>query len=78
VRNLTESKKIIRFELNQSLFEALQESIREESKQEPVRIPFKKEEMDQIDKARLIKKWKKTEGYYYLNPHKFRFSLKDL
>jgi hypothetical protein len=30
------------------------------------------------DKERERKRWKKSPGYYYLHPEKFRFSLKDL
>jgi len=32
----------------------------------------------QLDKTQLLKKWKKSEGNYYLNPKKFEFSLKNL
>jgi len=41
-------------------------------------IPFIKKESDEIEKKRRIKRWKKTEGYYYLHPEKFLFSFKDL
>jgi len=75
---LTESKNIINYELEQSLFEALKENFKEETKQEPVQIHFTKKESEQIDKQRLLKKWKQSEGFYYLNPDKFKFSLKDL
>ena len=77
-RNLTESKKIIIFELEQTLSQALKGNIKEETKQEPIQIPFIKKESNEIDKKRMIKRWKMTEGYFYLNPEKFRFSLKDL
>ncbi|NVM18162.1 MAG: hypothetical protein HWN80_10630 [Candidatus Lokiarchaeota archaeon] len=75
---MTESKKIIYYELEQSLSEALKEKFIEEAKIEPVKIPFTEEEPGQIDKERILKRWKKSEGYYYLNPNKFLFSLKDL
>jgi len=75
---LTESKNIINFELEQSLFEALKENLREDIKQKSVQIPFEKEEIDDSDRERIIKRWKESEGYYYLNPGKFLFSLKNL
>ena len=77
-RNLTESKKIIIFELEQTLSQALKESIKEESEPAPNKTPFKIPESREIDKRRLIKKWKQSAGYYNLNPEKFRFSLKNL
>ena len=75
---MTESKKIINYELEQSLSEVLNENFREEAKQEPVQITFIKEESGQIDKQRLLKRWRQSEGFYYLNPDKFKFSLKNL
>jgi hypothetical protein len=77
-RNLTESKKIIVFELEQTLSQALKECIKEESEPGPITTPFKIPESDEIDKKRMIKRWKKSAGYYNLNPDKFRFSLKNL
>jgi len=41
-------------------------------------IPFMLEEEIKESKAQLLKKWKKSEGYYYLHPEKFEFSLKNL
>jgi len=45
---------------------------------EQKQIPFKLKKTYQVENERLLKKWKESEGYYYLNPEKFRFSLKDL
>ena len=45
---------------------------------EQKKIPFTLKETNQVEKARLLKKWKKSEGFYYLNPKKFQFSLRDL
>ena len=64
--------------MEQSLFEALKENLREDIKQEYVQIPFEEEEIDDRDKERILKRWKESEGYYYLNPGKFLFSLKNL
>ena len=75
---MTESKNIINFELDQELFELLRDNFKEEPKPEPLKTPFTEKEIEQIDRARLFKRWKKSEGYYYLNPEKFRFSLKNL
>ncbi|NHJ21490.1 MAG: hypothetical protein EAX91_11135 [Candidatus Lokiarchaeota archaeon] len=75
---MVESKSRVNFELDQSLYEVLKESLRDEVKLEPVKFPFEKEELEQVDKDRSLKRWKKSEGYYYLNPDKFKFGLKDL
>lgn len=75
---MTESKNIINYELEQSLSEALKEQFREEAKIETAKIPFIEEESEEIDKERNLKRWKKSIGYYYLNPDKFKFSLKNL
>ena len=45
---------------------------------EQKRIPFTLEEEIKETKSQLLKKWKKSEGYYYLNPEKFKFGLKNL
>ena len=37
-----------------------------------------KTEIDLIQKQRDEKRWRNSLGYYYLNPEKFRFGLKDL
>jgi len=75
---LTESKNKIYYELDQELFEVLKDKFKEEPITEPFKTPFTEKEMEQIDKERLLKRWKNSEGYYYLNPEKFRFSLKNL
>ncbi len=75
---MTESKEIIIFELEQTLSQALKGDIKEETKQEPIQILFIKKKSDEIDKKRMIKRWKMTEGYFYLHPEKFRFSNRDL
>ena len=77
-RNLTESEKIIIFELEQALYQALKENLIEKSEPETVKNPFLIRESKRIEKERLIKKWKQSEGFYYLNPEKFQFSLRDL
>jgi len=64
--------------LDQTLSQTLKENLREETKQEPVQIDFTKKESGQIDKERLLKRWKQSEGFYHLNPEKFQFSLKNL
>jgi hypothetical protein len=43
-----------------------------------MQITFTVNESGQIDKERLLKKWKQSEGFFYLNPEKFQFSLKNL
>ncbi len=45
---------------------------------EQKQTPFIKKESGRIERKRLLKRWKNSEGYYYLNPEKFRFSLKNL
>lgn len=45
---------------------------------EQKRIPFTLEEEIKESKEKSLKKWKKSEGYYYLHPDKFTFSLRDL
>ncbi|MBY9012065.1 MAG: hypothetical protein KGD70_06800 [Candidatus Lokiarchaeota archaeon] len=75
---MVESKNKINYELDQSLFEVLKDNLSDEVKSERVQFSFKEEESDQVDKERSLKRWKKSEGYYYLNPEKFRFGLKDL
>jgi hypothetical protein len=75
---MVESKNKVNFELDQSLYEVLKDNLRDEVKLEPAKLPFVKEELEQVDKDRLLKRWKKSEGYYYLNPDKFKFGLKNL
>ena len=75
---MTESKNIIIFELEQSISQTLKENLEEKSEPDAIKIPFIKGESKQIEKKRMLKKWKESEGYYYLNPGKFQFSLKNL
>ena len=75
---MTESKNIIIFELEQSLSQTLKENLEEKSEPDTIKIPLIIKESKQIEKKRMLKKWKESEGYYYLNPGKFQFSLKNL
>ena len=75
---MTESEKIIIFELEQTLYQVLKENLKEKSEPETIKNPFKIGESKQIEKERLIKRWKQSEGYFYLHPDKFRFGFKDL
>ena len=75
---MIENKSIIIFELEQPLFKTLEEDIREETKQERIQIKFVKIESNDIEKKRILKRWKQSEGYFYLHPDKFRFGFKDL
>jgi len=75
---LIESKKIIIFELEQTLSQTLKENLKEKSEPDTIKIPFIIRESNEIEKKRLIKRWKQSEGFYYLNPEKFQFSLKNL
>ncbi len=75
---MTESEKIIIFELEQALYQVLKENFKEKSEPETIKNPFIIRESKRIEKERLIKKWKQSEGFYYLNPEKFQFSLRDL
>jgi len=56
----------------------IEQIVLEELPVEQKKIPFTLKETNQVEKARLLKKWKKSEGYYYLNPEKFQFSLRNL
>jgi hypothetical protein len=40
-------------------------------------VPATREELDEIDKERVLKTWRKSLSYYSLNPEdfKFRFSI---
>jgi len=64
--------------LEKPLSETLKDQLKEPSKIDSVIIPFALIESNHIEKARLLKKWKKSEGYFYLNPKKFEFCLKNL
>lgn len=59
-----------------SVFEI--EIVLEDLPVEQKKIPFTLNERNHENKAQLLKKWKKSEGYYYLHPEKFEFSLKNL
>jgi len=56
----------------------IEQIVLEELPVEQKKIPSTLKETNQVEKARLLKKWKKSEGFYYLNPKKFQFSLRDL
>ena len=75
---MIENRSIIIFELEKPLSEALSDQLKEPSKIDSVINPFALIESNHVEKARLLKKWKKSEGYYYLNPEKFQFSLRNL
>ncbi|MFX0076429.1 MAG: hypothetical protein ACFE96_13390 [Candidatus Hermodarchaeota archaeon] len=75
---MVESKNKVNYRLNQSLYEVLKENLRDRNESEPCNVPFEKEELEQVDKDRLVKKWKESAGFFGLNPDKFKFSLKNL
>ncbi len=75
---MTESKKIIIFELEQTLYQVLKDNLKEKSEPETLETSLKVKESRDIEKERMIKKWKESAEYYNLNPEKFRFSLKNL
>lgn len=54
------------------------EDSKKEPKDEIIEIPGTSEENSLIDKKRVLKRWKKSFGYYSLNPEKFNFTLRDL
>ena len=53
---MTESEKIIIFELEQALYQALKENFKEKSEPETFKDPFIIRETKQIEKERLIKR----------------------
>jgi len=75
---LIENTNLIIYDLEKPLSEALKEKLKELSSIGPKQIPFLLKESDQVETARKLKKWKKSEGYFYLKPKKFEFSLKNL
>ena len=75
---MIENKSIIIFNLEKPLSETLKEQLKEPSKIDSVIIPFALIESNHVERARLLKKWKKSEGYFCLKPKKFEFSLKNL
>jgi hypothetical protein len=40
--------------------------------------PSEEEELDEIEKERLLKEWRKSLSCYSLNPEDFRFKFSDL
>ena len=64
--------------MEKPLAEVLEDQLEEPSKINSVIIPFGLIESNREERARLLKKWKKSEGYFYLKPQKFEFSLKNL
>ena len=75
---MIDNKSIIIYELEKPLSEVLKDKLREPSKIDSVIIPFALLESNHVERARLLRKWKKSEGYFYLKPQKFEFSLKNL
>lgn len=77
---MTEVKKIVTSGLEDKYIDALVEKNAElkEEKTVPQQKIFKKKSIDYIEKKRSLKKWKKSFGYYCLNPHRFNFRLRDL
>ncbi len=64
--------------MEKPLAEVLEDQLKEPSKIDSVIIPLGLIESNREERARLLKKWKKSEGYFYLKPQKFEFSLKNL
>ena len=75
---MIENTNIIIYDLEKPLSEALKETLKELSSIGPKQIPFTLQESNQVETARKLKNWKKSEGYFYLKPKKFEFSLKNL
>ena len=80
--NLTESKKIVTLVLDESFIESLMDYIEEMNKIQKAEIPViisdTTELADPIDKKRALKRYRKSFGYYSMNPGKFAFGLQDL
>ena len=64
--------------MDQTLSQALKENLKDKSEPEIFKTQSIIQKSDEIDKKRIIKRWKMTEGYFYLHPEKFRFGLRDL
>lgn len=77
---MVESKKKVTVVLENYLVESLIDYVTEMNKFQKTEIPItiKNSEPDSIEKKRSIKRWKKSIGYYYLNPDRFAFGLRDL
>jgi hypothetical protein len=56
----------------------IEQIVLEELPVEQKQIPSTLKETNQVKKVQLLKKWKESEGYFYLKPRKFEFSLKNL
>jgi len=54
------------------------EELKEEAIKEVKKALKEEKEVDPIQKKRDEKNWKKSLGYYALNPRKFEFGLMDL
>lgn len=54
------------------------EELKEEAIKEVKKALKEEKEVDPIQKKRDEKNWKKSLGYYALNPQKFDFSIKNL
>ena len=75
---MTESKKILLYELETENLESIKEEVIKEPKiQLKQKIPVEKE-IDLIEKKRELKRWKRSFSYYCLHPEKFKFGFKDL
>ncbi|MFX1499872.1 MAG: hypothetical protein ACFFDH_02780 [Promethearchaeota archaeon] len=55
-----------------------QEVLKQEPKDEVIKIPSSYEKGSLIDRERALKQWKKFFGYYSLHPKKFNFTLREL
>ena len=56
------------------LYELLKEIIKQEGEEEA----DSKEKSRAIEKKRILKRWNKSSGKYYLNPDKYKYGMKDL
>jgi len=56
----------------------IEQIVLEELPVEQKQIPFTLKETNQVKKVQLLKKWEESEGFFYLKPRKFEFSLKNL
>ena len=77
---MTESKELIVYDLKEYLHELFKGETEEKPKEELKKIYSPKDSYipDAIDKARSLRRWKQSFGYYSLDPNKFRFGLRDL
>jgi hypothetical protein len=49
-----------------------------EQKFDEIIVPSTPEELEQIDKERILKEWRKNFSYYSLNPEDFKFRFSNL